>query len=282
MTDLTGQTGMAMVRAIVGGERDPFRLVALRDRRCRKSEAEMAEHLTGNWREEHLFNLAKALEWYDFLQRQLGDYRHEIGRVLNRFEVGERAEQEPGPHPHPTKQRALNKRGEQELRTALWRVSGADLTRIDGISAPAAQIVLSEIGLDLSSFPTEKHFVSWLRLSPKTAYSAGKPLRKRHKGTGSTRVANVLRMAALSLTRSASALGAYFRKIARHKGGEPLSSPPHANSPSTSTECSDSARIMLMKAPKPTKIANRIKRLQSLKNTAKHMGYTLIPIEVLE
>ena len=282
VTDLTGQTGMAMVRAIVGGERDPFQLVALRDRRCRKSEAEMAEHLTGNWREEHLFNLAKALEWYDFLQRQLGDYRHEIGRVLNRFEVGERAEQEPGPHPHPTKQRALNKRGEQELRTALWRVSGADLTRIDGISAPAAQIVLSEIGLDLSSFPTEKHFVSWLRLSPKTAYSAGKPLRKRHKGTGSTRVANVLRMAALSLTRSASALGAYFRKIARHKGGGTAVF-------ATARKLAQYIYRMLRfgqdyvdEGAEAYEARYRIKRLQSLKNTAKHMGYTLIPIEDLE
>ena len=172
VTDLTGQTGMAIVRAIVGGERDPFRLAALRDRRCRKSEAEMAEHLTGTWRDEHLFNLAKALQWYDFVQGQLADYDAEIGRVRRRLEAGERADREPGPHPQPAKERALTKRGEQSRRTALWRMSGVDLTRIDGIAAPAAQLLLSEVGLDLSVFPTEKHFVSWLRLSPKTAFSA--------------------------------------------------------------------------------------------------------------
>jgi len=279
VTDLTGRTGMAMVRAIVGGERDPFRLASFRDRRCRKSEAEMAEHLTGNWREAHLFNLTKALEWYDFLQGQLADYEQEIARVLETRQPAERAEREPGPHPNPRKQRALNKRGEEQRRTALWRVCGVDLTRIDGIAPPAAQVVLSEVGWDLSAFPTEKHFVSWLRLSPKTAYSAGKPLRKRRKGTGSTRVANVLRMAALSLKHSASALGASFRRIARHKGGGTAVF-------ATARKLAQHIYRMLRfgqdyvdEGAEAYEARYRIKRLQSLTNSAKQMGYILIPTE---
>lgn len=279
VTDLTGQTGMAIVRAMVGGERDAFRLAAFRDRRCRKSKAEMAEYLTGNWRHEHLFNLAKALALYDFVQGQLAEYDEEIGRVLSRLEAGQRAEQEPGPHPHPTKQRALNKRGEQQRRTTLWRVSGVDLTRIDGIAAPAAQVVVSEIGLDLSAFPTEKHFVSWLRLAPKTAYSAGKPLRKRRKGTGSTRVANVLRMAALSLKHSASALGAYFRHIARRKGSGTAVF-------ATARKLAQYLYRMLRfgqdyvdEGAEAYEARYRLKRLQSLTTTAKHMGYRLAPLE---
>jgi transposase len=280
VTDLTGQTGMAIVRAIVGGERDPFRLAALRDRRCRKSEAKMAEHLTGTWREEHRFNLAKALECYDFVQGQLADYDAEIGRVLDRLAEDERADQELGPHPQPAKERALTKRGEQRRRTVLWRISGVDLTRVDGIAAPAAQTILSEVGLDLSSFPHEKHFVSWTTLSPKTAFSAGKPLRKRRQGTGSTRVGNVLRMAALSLRHSQSALGAYFRHIARRKGGATAVF-------ATARKLAQIIYRMLRfgqdyvdEGAKAYEARHRLKRFQSLTHTAQTMGYKLVPVEV--
>ena len=109
--------------------------------------------------------------------------------------------------------------GEDALRQDLWRLTGVDLTRIDGISVKTASLILTEVGLDLSAFPTERHFVSWLRLSPRTGYSAGKPVKKTRNSLGATRVAGVLRMAALSLQRSRSALGAYFRRIARRKDG---------------------------------------------------------------
>ena len=105
------------------------------------------------------------------------------------------------------------------MRTELWRFAGVDLTRIDGIGTESALTLLTEAGLDLTAFPSEKHFVSWLRLAPRTAFSGGKPLRhKKTDGTGSTRVAAVLRMAAVSLKHSKTALGAAFRRKARHKG----------------------------------------------------------------
>jgi hypothetical protein len=93
----------------------------------------------------------------------------------------------PPAHPNPTKERAMGKRGEQPMRTALWRLYGVDLTRIDAISTGAAQVALTEVGLDLSAFPDEHHFVSWLRLSPKMAFSAGKVLKKRPNSFGAIR-----------------------------------------------------------------------------------------------
>lgn len=112
----------------------------------------------------------------------------------------------------------MRRRGEQATREALWRWTGVDLTQIDGLAAPASEAVLSEIGTDLRTFPDEDHFASWLRLSPNTATSAGKPLRRRRNGTGATRVAAVLRMAATTLAHSQTALSAYYRRMARRKG----------------------------------------------------------------
>jgi transposase len=278
VTDLTGKTGLAMVRAIVGGERDPFRLAAFRDRRCKKSEAEIAEHLTGNWRDEHLFNLSKGLEHYDNLQQILTDYDDQIQRVLVELQPPERAELELAAHPNSTKERALNRRGEQPLRQTLWRFSGVDLTRIDGISAGTAQVVLSEVGLDLQSFPTEKHFVSWLRLSPKTAFSAGKPLSKRSKGTGSTRVAGILRMAALSLRKSGSALGACFRRIARRKGASTAVFATARNLARSIYRMLRFGEDYVDEGAQAYDERFRQQRLRSLTTTAKQMGYQLVPV----
>jgi len=219
VTDLTGKTGMAIVRAIVAGERDPARLAAHRDGRCRKSPDDIVKHLTGHWREDHLFNLASTLQIYDVLEGQIAAYDARLVRELQALQPPERRDQEVPRHPSKGKEIAIKARGEQSCRLALWRFSGVDLTRIDGISAGAAQIVLTEIGASIVSFPSEDHFASWLRLCPRTPISGGKPLKKRRNGLGANRIAGVLRMAATSLQRSKTALGAAFRRIARHKGG---------------------------------------------------------------
>ncbi len=219
VTDLTGQTGIAIVRAIVNGERDPVRLAGLRDRRCKKSSREFAEHLRGNWREEHLFNLKSALKLYDMTQREIAAYEARFLEEIQALQPVERHDQPVPKHPNAIKEKAIRRRGGHHLRTELWRFAGVDLTRIDGIGTEAALTLLTEAGLDLTAFPSEKHFVSWLRLAPKTAVSAGKPLHyKKANSTGSTRAAAVLRMAAVSLKHSKTALGAAFRRKARHKG----------------------------------------------------------------
>jgi transposase len=218
VTDLTGQTGLAIVRAIVAGERDPQRLAALRDRRCKKSPAEMAAHLTGTWREEHLFNLRMGLRRYDELTAVLAEYDAQLARWMTEQTPAARQTAAIPAHPTPAKAKALARRGEEPLRARLYRWAGVDLTRIDGVGVLAAELILTEIGLDLHAFPDEHRFAAWLRLTPNPARSGGRLLPRRRNGLGATRVATVLRLAASTLVHSQSALGAYGRRIARRKG----------------------------------------------------------------
>lgn len=216
VSDISGTTGMAMIRAIVAGERDPRNLAGLRNERCSRSLREMIEELSGNWREDHLFNLKEALAMYDFILERIAAYEAEIQRILGELAP---TDVKPAPAPsNPNKKKLLRARGQEPLRQALYGVCTADLTSIDGISTSTAEVVLSELGPDLSAFPTERHFVSFLKLSPKLAISGGKPIRKRPKGTASTRVGAALRMAALTLRNSKTALGGAYRRLARRKG----------------------------------------------------------------
>ena len=219
VSDVTGKTGMAIIRAIVAGEREPRKLATLRHPGCKKPVAQIAEHLTGTWRVEHLFNLTMALQLFDSLEQMIADYDAKLRDTMQSLQPPDRQHDALPPHPNPAKERALRSRGAQQAREALWRFAGADLTRIDGISTSAAETILTEVGPDLSAFPTEKSFVSWLRLCPRTPISGGKPLRKRANSMGATRMSGVLRLAALSLSRSKTALGAYFRSVARRKDG---------------------------------------------------------------
>lgn len=278
VSDLTGETGMAIVRAIVAGERDPARLAARRDPRCRHSEAQIAAYLTGTWREEHLFNLAAALRLFDSLEELIASYNARVLSEMSALQPPERQAQPVPRHPKATKEKALRCRGEHETRTTLWRFAGVDLTRIDGISAGAAQVLLTEIGPNPAAFPTEADFVSWLRLCPRQPLSGGKPLSKRRNGLGANRVAAVLRMAALSLHRSKTALGAAFRRTARHKSGAVAVF-------ATARRLAQLVYRMLRYGQDYVDIGEaayelkfRVRRLQSLKDAAKSLGYTLLPV----
>lgn len=218
VSDITGVTGMAIIRAIVDGERDPATLAKLRDRRCRKSEQQITEELTGNWRDEHLFNLTQALRMYDHICSIIGDYDARILSVVQSLQPAENRDLPVPEHRSQRKAKNTRKRGGEPLRDALYRINGVDLTSIDGISVETSIVVLSEIGLDLTSFPTEHHFVSYLRLAPNLAISAGKKVKRKCPSTTCTRVSSALRMAALTLRRSDTAIGAYYRRVARRKG----------------------------------------------------------------
>lgn len=218
VTDLTGTTGMTIVRAIVAGERDPATLAGHRDPRCRKSVDEIARYLTGTWRDEHLFTLASTLRLYDTFGHEIASFETRLLQELEALQPPERRDEPVPSHPNAAKEKALRGRGEQPTRTTLWRFAGVDLTRIDGVSTGIAKVVLTEVGPNLSAFPSEGHFVSWLRLCPRTPISGGKPLKKRRNGLGANRIASALRMAATSLQRSKTALGASFRRVARRKG----------------------------------------------------------------
>ncbi len=221
VSDINGVTGMAILRAIVKGERDGRKLAKLRDRRCRKSEEEIAEQLSGHWRQDHLFSLQQSLKMYDALQERITAYEKEILRLMADMEREECREQPAPKNKNPQKAKAIHKRGEEQVRQALYRMSGVDLTEIDAIGVGTAQVVISEYGPDLSKFPTEAEFVSHLTLAPRRAITGGKPIKgkKKKRGSASTRVAAALRMAALSLRHNQSALGAYYRQKAQHLGG---------------------------------------------------------------
>jgi transposase len=220
VADLQGATGMAIVEAIVEGERDPQKLAKLRDRRCHKSEQEIAEQLSGHWREDHLFSLRQALKMYHSIQDRIRDYDQELLKKLAALEPEECREQAVPKVKNPQKAQAIRKRGEEPMRQALYRMSGVDLTGIDSIGVSTVEVVLSEYGPDLSRFPTEKQFVSHVTLAPHRPTSGGKPVKKKKRNSASTRVAAALRMAALSLRHSDTALGAYYRHIARRTKGD--------------------------------------------------------------
>jgi transposase len=220
VADINGVTGMAILRAIVAGERDARKLANLRDRRCRKTEEEIAEQLSGHWREDHLFSLQQALKMYDAIQGRIAEYDREILRKLTAMQLEEYREQPPPKVKNPQKAKAIKNRGEEAMREALFRMSGVDLTSIDAIGVETVQVVLSEYGPDLSRFPTEKEFVSHVTLAPRKPMSGGKPVRKKKRSMASTRVATALRMASLSMRNSQTALGAYYRRIARRISGD--------------------------------------------------------------
>lgn len=277
VTDITGKTGMAIVRAILDGDRDPARLAALRDKRCKKSEEQIAKYLTGNWRDEHLFNLGSALHLFDTIEAEIAACDDRIRAEMEALQPPDRKEEAVPPHPNRTKEKAFSTRGEQAQRAGLWRFSGADLTRIDGIGVGAAQIILTEVGFDLSAFPTEDDFVSWLRLSPRTPISGGKPLKKKTIGMGATRVAQALRMAALSLKHSRTALGAEYRRTAFRKGAAVAVF-------AVARKLARLAYRMLRYGQDYVDIGEqayqerfRSKRIRSLYHAARELGYALIP-----
>ena len=153
VSDIEGATGMAIIRAIVGGQRDPAQLAALRDPGCRKSAEEIAEQLSGHWRQDHLFSLEQSLKMYDAITERMQAYEKEI---LRQLATGERPEN-PGDSAPPLKNRnkakMIRQRGEEPMRQAMYRLSGVDLTAIDAVGVGVVQTVLTEYGPDLSRFP---------------------------------------------------------------------------------------------------------------------------------
>lgn len=214
ISDITGKTGMAIIRDIVAGERNPVKLAQHRDPRCAKSEEEIAKALTGNYRREHVFALQQALALYDFYAEQLKECDAEIEQLYASFEPAIDLEAHPLPSSKP--KRRGNNVPDYDLRSYLYQLAGVDLTQVHGLDAVLVQEVISEVGLDMSKWPTDKHFTSWLKLAPYNDVSGGKVLRRK-TGKSSSRAARAFRLAAWAVSRTNTALGAFYRRMrARH------------------------------------------------------------------
>ena len=200
ISDVVGETGLYILEAIIAGERDPQQLAALCSSRIKASREMVAKSLHGNWDEALLFALRVALETYRFNQSKIQECDCCIQRHLAQFES-----------------RAEVSNSAQNLKTQLHRVCGVDLTKIPGIKEQAAQIIISEVGLDMSQWNTEKQFSAFLGLSPDNRISGGKVLRRSTRKVYN-RAADTLRLCAQSLTHSKSALGAKYRRLKARLG----------------------------------------------------------------
>jgi len=212
VADITGVTGLRIVRAIVAGHRDPVQLAQHRDYRCRASEADIVAALTGHYRTEHLFALQQHLELFDVYHRQLAASDGAIEAQLTRLT----ATVPPVASALPPARRTRPPRANEprlDLRTPLHHLTGVDLSQIDGIGPYNALRLLSEIGTDMRRWPTAQHFTAWLTLAPQNKISGGRLLSSRTPASAN-RAAAILRLAAMNLSRTQTALGAFYRRLA--------------------------------------------------------------------
>jgi len=216
LADITGLTGRRIIAAILQGERDPCNLAALRDIQCHNDQETIAKALEGTWRREHLFALKQAYDLYQFHHQQMAECDQRIEAELAK--LPNRADDKPfvpKPRKGGRKQNNLNFAAAEPLFKAL----GVDLTEIEGIDVATALVILAEIGVDVSRFPTEKHFASWLGVSPRQCES-NKTKKKRGPRKGKNRIAMALRMAAQGLAKTKSSLAMFYKRIKSRIGGK--------------------------------------------------------------
>jgi transposase len=220
LSDIMGVTGQAIIRAIVDGERDPVVLAQFRNPACKSSEETIAKALRGTWKDELIFVLKQALLLYDVYTAQIAVCDGEIERYLQGMEARSGDPQAPLPDLPPAKRDSHSKNAPAfNARAHYARLLGVDLVAVMGLSASSVQTIISEIGTDMSRFPTVKHFGAWLGLAPRNDISGGKVLRSRTQKVAN-RASQAFRQAAQAVSRSDSAIGAYYRAMRARKGPE--------------------------------------------------------------
>jgi len=213
VADITGASGLRIIRAIVGGERDPAVLAALRDHRCKASVETIRQALVGNYREEHVFALAQALERYDVYLAKVAACDARIAAVLDRLQAERPVPTAPLPAPRHRTPNAFA----FPARAALHRILGVDLTRIHGLGPYLALKLVAECGTSLTAWPSAEHFTSWLCLAPSNKISGGKVLSSKTRRSNN-RAAALLRLAAVAVGRTETALGAFYRRLSGRVG----------------------------------------------------------------
>ncbi|MBV5328155.1 MAG: IS110 family transposase [Chlorobium sp.] len=216
VSEITGMTGMNIIRAIVAGQHDPKELVKYRDVKCKNSEETMIAALSGNYKPEHLFALKQSLELIDFYSEKIKACDEAIELIMQQL----RQHTEPPEKPLSKSKKRTNQGPNAmsfDVRSDLYHVLGLDLTEIDGFGPTLALKMISECGADMSRWPTSKHFTSWLCLAPGSKISGGKVLSSKTRKS-SSRAATLLRLAATTVGKTNTALGAFYRRLAFRAG----------------------------------------------------------------
>ena len=275
ISDITGVSGLAIIDAILLGEREPSKLSGLCDARIKASRQTVAKSLVGDYRPEHLFSLQQALESYRHFQNQIAACDQHIEQMLARFDSQEQCTEAPS-----TKYKAQGNQPAFDVPSEMHRILGVDLTGIPGLSAQGVLTFFCEVGPQITRFPSSKHFASWLGLCPDNRVSGGKILSSKTRNVR-CRLANALRMAATTLYRSHSALGDYFRRL-RAKLGSPAAITAAAHK---------LARILFAMLrdrrsfdPQLLGVLNEKhlrRRQNSLRKYAASLGFELVPIQNL-
>lgn len=278
VNDITGKTGMSIIRAILKGQRDPVELAKYRDNRCKKSEAEIAKSLKGHYREEHVFALKQAVELYDVYDEKIRACDKALAKKLDAFDSKPDTTADRNIAEKPSKKRKSRCAPDFDVRSKFVRITGIDLTEIDGIDENTVLKLVSETGHDMSPWPSSKQFTSWLGLCPGTKISGGKVLGRKSKRIPSF-AASAFRMAAYGLANSKSALGAYYRRM-RSRLGAPKAITATAHKLARlyySMLKYGSQYVDEGQEQYEQKYRGRV--LKNLKQRAKDMGFTLTPIE---
>lgn len=273
VSDITGVTGMKIMKAILAGERDPRVLARHRDERCKHSSATIAKSLVGNYREEHLFALRQAVDLYETYQAKIADCDEAIIKQLTK--QPDVSDDGPPSADKPTPARDRLRSG-VDVRDLLYKKSGVDLFAIPGLAADTLLTLASEVGFDLTPWRTEKHFASWLGVCPGTQRSGGKVLNSKTK-RNPNRATQAFRMAAASLYRSQTALGAFYRRIKSRSGGQQAVT-------ATAHKIARIYYAMLTKGTSYVELGQQAyeqrykqRRIDHLKVQAKSLGLQLVP-----
>ncbi len=280
LSDVTGVSGLAIIGAILQGERDPVKLSQLADRRVRATPATLQKALVGDYRPEHLFVLQQAFDLYHTYEEKIQACDQEIVRALAQLPDRVDLKRQPLPKRKEGRQASQDRMAGQDMREALYRKTAMDLTAIEGIGSLTSLVVFTEVGPDVSRFATEKHFCSWLGLCPDNRISGGKVLSSRTRRVVN-RASDALRMAATTLERSQSALGGFYRRMkARLGAAEAVTATAHKL-----------ARIIyrlikygeayVRQGLQAYEKQFQSRRLRALQRTAKTMGFQLVPTQTL-
>jgi len=276
--DITGVTGMAIIRTILAGERDPLTLARLRDPRCAQPESEFVKALTGNYRDEHVFALKQAVALYDAYTQQILECDQELER---KFSALKPVHDEDLPPLDTTDKRNTHSKNAPAYdgRSLLYQLLGVDLVAVDGLNEVTVQIIISEIGTDMSRWQDEKHFCSWLGLAPHNDISGGKVLRSRTLKTHN-RAGQAFRLAAQAVSKTNTAYGAYFRRMrAMHGPMKAIVATAHKIARAVYFMLRDRTPFHDTSAEEYTQ-REREREIARLQKKATKLGFTLAPASV--